>query len=135
MLIVAPLLISYKMDDATSRREILMDVTLFIDKIRDIRMVTDAELDDFYTQCNSHGLAVDVRVRRMVKYVLVDDEGLAVVDYYFNDNPEALLNFNKGDGIQVIVREVGISPARNYMYSVFGAENGPLNFALAGIVG
>ena len=135
MLIVAPLLISYKMDDATARRQILFDVTQFIDKVRDTRTVTQAELDQFYADCNSHGLVVDVRVYRLVRYIISDDDGVASVGYFINDEAEALRNFSRGDGIQVVVKEVGVSPARSYMFGIFGAENGPLDFTLAGIVG
>lgn len=135
MLIISPLLISYKMDDAVSRREILLEVTLFIDKVRDTRAITQGELDQFYMACNSHGLSVDVEVRRLVKHVIVDSSGVLNVDYFTNDDPMALTSFNKGDGIQVIITEIGISPARAYMYNVFGAESGPLEFTLAGIVG
>ena len=135
MLIVAPLLISYKIDDAAVRREILFDVTQFIDKIRDTRIVTQGELNQLYADCNSYGLVVDVRVRRLVRYVLVDDDGVASVDYFINDDDSALESFSKGDGVQVTVTEIGVSPARGYMYSVFGAESGPLEFTLAGIVG
>lgn len=136
MLIMAPLLISYKIDDAVARREVLFDVTQFIDKVRDTQTVTDADLDQFYQNCNSHGLTVDVRVRRLVKTVVVDPKTQDVsVEYTINDDPSALFNFNKGDGVQVIVEEIGISPARAYMYRVLGADSGPLKLTLAGIVG
>lgn len=136
MLVLAPLLISYKIDDAVARREILFEVTQFIDKVRDTQSVTDADLDQFYQNCNSHGLTVDVRVRRLVKTVVIDPHTEEVtVEYTINDDPAALYNFNKGDGVQVVVEEIGISPSRSFMYRVLGADSGPLKFTLAGIVG
>lgn len=136
MLVLAPLLISYKIDDAVARREVLFEVTQFIDKVRDTQSVTDADLDQFYQNCNSHGLTVDVRVRRLVKTVVVDPHTEEVtVEYTINDDPAALYNFNKGDGVQVVVEEIGISPSRSFMYRVLGADSGPLKFTLAGIVG
>lgn len=136
MLVMAPLLISYKIDDAVARREVLFDVTQFIDKVRDTQTVSDADLDQFYQDCNSHGLTVDVRVRRLVKTVVVDPESQDVtVEYTINDDSAALYNFNKGDGVQVIVEEIGVSPSRSYMYRVLGADSGPLKLTLAGIVG
>lgn len=136
MLVLAPLLISYKIDDAVARREVLFEVTQFIDKVRDTQSVTDADLDQFYQNCNSHGLTVDVRVRRLVKTVVIDSHTEEVtVEYTINDDPAALYNFNKGDGVQVVVEEIGISPSRSFMYRVLGADSGPLKFTLAGIVG
>jgi hypothetical protein len=142
MLVLAPLLISYKIDDAVARREILFEVTQFIDKVRDTQSVTDADLDQFYQNCNSHGLTVDVRVRRLVKTVVIDPHPEndsyteeVTVEYTINDDPAALYNFNKGDGVQVVVEEIGISPSRSFMYRVLGADSGPLKFTLAGIVG
>lgn len=142
MLVLAPLLISYKIDDAVARREILFEVTQFIDKVRDTQSVTDTDLDQLYQNCNSHGLTVDVRVRRLVKTVVIDphpeDDSYTeevTVEYTINDDPAALYNFNKGDGVQVVVEEIGISPSRSFMYRVLGADSGPLKFTLAGIVG
>ncbi len=142
MLVLAPLLISYKIDDAVARREILFEVTQFIDKVRDTQSVTDTDLDQFYQNCNSHGLTVDVRVRRLVKTVVIDPypeidshTEEVTVEYTINDDPAALYNFNKGDGVQVVVEEIGISPSRSFMYRVLGADSGPLKFTLAGIVG
>ena len=136
MLVLAPLLISYKIDDAVARREILFEVTQFIDKVRDTQSVTDTDLDQFYQNCNSHGLTVDVRVRRLVKTVVIDpDTEEVIVEYTITDDPAALYNFNKGDGVQVVVEEIGISPSRSFMYRVLGADSGPLKFTLAGIVG
>lgn len=136
MLVLAPLLISYKIDDAVARREILFEVTQFIDKVRDTQTVSPEDLDQFYQNCNSHGLTVDVRVRRLVKTVVIDPHTEEVtVEYTINDDPAALYNFNKGDGVQVVVEEIGISPSRSFMYRVLGADSGPLKFTLAGIVG
>ena len=136
MLVLAPLLISYKIDDAVARREVLFEVTQFIDKVRDTQTVSPGDLDQFYQDCNSHGLTVDVRVRRLVKTVVVDPESQDVtVEYTINDDSAALHNFNKGDGVQVIIEEIGVSPARSYMYRVLGADSGPLKLTLAGIVG
>jgi hypothetical protein len=135
MLIVAPLLISYKIDDAAARREILLEVTLFIDTVRDTRQVSEAQLNALYTRLNSFGLAVDVRVTRMVKHLVIDDNGDVVIKYFMSDEHTDLMRFNRGDGIQVTVREIGVSPARSFMHNIFGAESGPLEFTLAGIVG
>jgi hypothetical protein len=135
MLIVAPLLISYKINDAVARREILFDVTQFIDKVRDTRALTQGEIDQIYMDCNAHGLSVDVKVKRLIKYIVTDDEGTARIRYLTTEDATDLASFSKGDGIQVSVNEIVVSPARSYMYHIFGAEDGALDFTLAGIVG
>lgn len=136
MLIMAPLLISYKMDDAVARREVLFDVTHFIDTVRDTQTITSADLDQFYQVCNSRGITVDVKVRRLVKSVIVDPITQKVaLNYTIHEDPAALYSFNKGDGVQVIINEIGVSQARYYMYSVLGADSGEFSLTLAGIVG
>jgi len=136
MLIMAPLLISYKIDDAVARREVLFDTTQFIDTVRDTRIITSEDLDQFYQTCNSHGIAVDIKVRRLVKSVVVDPITQTVeINYTIHDDPDSLRNFNKGDGVQVIINEVGVSSARSYMYRVLGSDSGAFSLTLAGIVG
>ena len=136
MLIVSPLLISYKIDDAVARREVLFEVTHFIDTVRDTRTVSSGDLDQFYQNCNARGLTVNIEVRRLVKTVVVDPVTQKVaVNYTIVDDPASLTNFSKGDGIQVTVKEIGVSQARSYMYSVLGADSGDFNLTLSGIVG
>ena len=46
MLVLAPILVSYKNDDMLARREILNDVELFIDKVQDTSSITNDDLNN-----------------------------------------------------------------------------------------
>ena len=55
MLVLAPLLISYKTDEMLAKREILNNVATFIDIVKDVGAITEVDLNELYILCNSHG--------------------------------------------------------------------------------
>lgn len=136
MLVVAPLLISYKNDAMLARREILNDVELFIDKVQDATSITEDDINQLYLTCNSHGLVVDVTVKRLVSAAVYDpDNNIAQTNYFAVESLDTLKNINKGDVIQVFVTEKAISTQRRATYKILGVDEGALNFSLAGVVG
>ena len=136
LLVLAPLLISYKTDDMLARREILNDVELFIDKIQDTSTIQAVDLNKLYLDCNSHGLTVDVKVKRLIATEVFDEAlNVAQVNYFAVDTEEALTNINAGDIVQVTVKEVTISAARRATHQLIRLDEGPLDFTLAGVVG
>lgn len=137
MLVLAPQLISYKADEEIlARREILNDVEVFIDKIQDTSSITEDDLNYLYLSCNSHGLTVDVKVKRLIAAAVYDAENdIAQTNYFATDDPESLANINNGDVIQVHVEEVTTSSGRQATYSILGIDEGKLEFTLAGVVG
>lgn len=136
MLVVAPLLVSYKTDDMLAKREILNDVELFIDKIQDTTTISSDDLDKLYLDCNSHGLTVNVTVKRLVATSVYDaDMGISQTNYFAVTDEQSLKSINAGDIIQVNVEEVTISPARKATYKILKLDEGPFEFSLAGVVG
>lgn len=136
MLVVAPLLISYKSDDMLARREILNDVELFIDKVQDTSAITEDDLNHLYLNCNSHGLTVNVTVKRLIATAVYDNNNnIAQTNYFAVDDKDSLANINAGDVVQVSVEEVTISTSRRATYSILGIDEGALEFTLAGVVG
>lgn len=136
MLVVGPLVWVYTMQNSMAQQQVLLEVTRFIDIVRDTRTITDDNLDELYQRCNTHGIAVDVKVRRAIKSVVVDDDTDEVeIAYTLTEDRDDLYSFNKGDGVQVIVTEIGVSRSRQYIYNVLGADMGALEFQLMGVVG
>ena len=136
MLVMAPLLISYKTDDMLARREILNTVENFIDKVQDTSSITVDDLNKLYLDCNSHGMTVNVSVKRLIATAVYDnDNNIAQTNYFATDDTESLASINAGDIVQVQVNEVTISPARRATYRLLGLDEGEFEFSLAGVVG
>ena len=51
MLVLAPLLVSYKTNDMLGRRLILNDVTTFIDQVKDTATITEDDINKLYLDC------------------------------------------------------------------------------------
>ena len=134
MLVLAPLLISYKSDEMMAKRLILNDVTMFIDKAKDTGSVTEDDLNKIYIQCNSHGIAVNVTVKRLIRTDITKDGKIATV-YYSADEMNDLLAMNPDDIVKVNVSEIGVSEGRRLMYNVLKIDDGKFEFSLAGAVG
>ena len=138
MLVLAPLVISYKTNDMLGKRLILNDVTTFIDQVKDTAAVTQDDLDKLYLSCNSHGLSVNVTVKRLIRNEVTKEtpEGtFSKTSYFAVDSFDALQSINTGDVIQVTVEEVTVSTARKLTYSLLKIDEGPFKFSLAGAVG
>ena len=143
MLVVGPLLIDYKADTMMARREILNDVEVFIDKVQDTSSITEDDINQLYIKCNSHGLTVDVTIKRLIEALVFNDQaydadgnlGVAQTNYFAVDSLSALKNINAGDIIQVNVREVTISRQRRITYAILRIDEPGLDLTLAGVVG
>lgn len=134
MLVIAPLLISYKTDEMIAKRQILNDVANFIDMVKDTGSLSQDNLDKLYIECNSYGIAVDVKVKRLIRTEIAKD-GESKTVYYSVDKVEELESMNKGDIIKVTVEEIGVSTARRLVYNILKLDEGKFKFSLAGTVG
>lgn len=140
LLVVSPLLISYKSDEMMAKRLILNDVDTFIEMVRDTGKITQIDLDNLYIQCNSHGLAVDVKVKRMVRAEVykineITSEPEVITVYQLTDTVADLEAMNKGDVVKVTVEEIGVSTGRRLTYNILKMDEGKFEFSLAGTVG
>ena len=137
MLVLAPIMISYKTEEMIAKREILNDVNTFIDRICDAATIKSTDINELYLQCNSHGMVVDVNVERLV-YAMTLDENTGeyeydyVVDKSFNNG---ITNLNPSDMIKVSVREITYSSTRRITYILLGIDDGFFQFSLCGMVG
>lgn len=135
MLVFAPLIITYSTNDMIAKKEIINNVSQFIDMAKDSGTIIQEDLDKLYIDCNSHGIAVKVDVKRLIRVAVTDDKNVAKTVYYAVNKAEDLVNMNPSDIIQVTVQEVGISSARNIIYRILGLDLGKFDLQLAGTVG
>lgn len=135
-LIVASLLWVYRGTESLAQRQIFNDVSYFIDRVKDTATITQEDLDKLYMDCNSHGLTVEVSVKRLVTTsVFNNDLGIAQTNYFAVDSPEALKQMNAGDCVQVSVREMTTSSSRRLVYKLLHIDEGNFEFTSAGVVG
>ena len=134
MLVASPLLISYKTDEMMAKRQILNTVANFIDMVKDTGSLNQDNLDKLYIDCNSYGIAVDVKVKRLIRTEITKD-GESKTVYYSVDKVADLEAMNKGDILKVTVEEIGISNSRRLAYNILKLDEGKFNFSLAGTVG
>lgn len=139
MLVVAPLLISYRSEEAMARRLILNDASTFIQMVRDTGKITEADLDVLYMKINSHGIAANVTVKRLVRTevgneIARKDSEVKTV-YYSVEDKDKLKEINRGDVIKLTVEEIGISSAKRLVYNILKIDEGQFKFSLAGAVG
>lgn len=134
LLVMAPLLISYKTNDMLGKRLILNDVTTFIDKVKDTSTITEDDLNKLYLDCNSHGLAVNVTVKRLIRNEVTKGD-IAQTTYYAVDTFEGLQAINPGDVVQVSIKEAAVSGTRRLTHAILRVDEGEFEFTLAGAVG
>lgn len=137
MLVMAPLMISYKTEEMIAKREILNDVNTFIDKICDSATIKSTDINELYLQCNSHGMVVDVNVERLVYAMTLDeDTGEYIYDYVVDKSfNNGITNLNPSDMIKVSVDEVTYSSTRRITFKLLGIDEGFFEFSLCGMVG
>lgn len=138
MLVIAPLVISYQTTDMLAKRAILNDVTAFIDKAQDTYQIDEDDLNKLYMQCNSHGISVDVKVKRLIRTAVTKNDSTgnsAKTVYYAVDTLGDLKNLNPGDTVQVNISEIATTPAHQLVYRVLKIDEGNFEFSLAGVVG
>lgn len=140
MLVLGPLVNSYTKSEMLAQRSILNEVQVFIDKVKDTASISESDINDLYIACNAYGIAVDVKVKRIIRTVVtrndpanINNDALTV--YIAVDEMGDLININVGDSVQVSIEEIGVSPARKLVYSVLKIDEGPFEFQLAGVVG
>ena len=142
LLVMAPLANKYMSDYAMAKREILNDTSSFIDKAVDDKTITGDDLNKFYGQCNSHGLAVDVTVTKLIRTVVPDITTNDTTTVYYSTDVASDIahstatvkeeSFNSNDIVKVSIQEVGISTARRVIYNITKIDTGKFELDLAG---
>lgn len=112
MLIVAPLINVYGIQEMEERIEILNDTTEFLDKSTDKGQITEEDLNEFYLKVESHGMTLDVQVSRLVKVATLGPDGKVNTTYIAADNME---NLNVKDIVHVELKEISTTPYKKLL--------------------
>jgi hypothetical protein len=140
LLILAPMTISRMRDDMATRRLVLNEVTMFIDRVTDKAAVSGQDMDDLMIGVNAHGGAFDVQVVRYVRIAVRDNTqgGIVRSIYYATDDvltsATGEVHFNVGDAIQVRVTGITKTRGQNLIQGLMRVSEQPFSFTLAGTV-
>lgn len=131
MMVLAPITISYMTTDMVAQREVLAEMSQFIDKVTDKATITQTDLDDLYLNLNATGGVYDATVKRYIRLATQNDDGSTKVIYMADDTVDGL---NIGDVVKVEVKEVGVSSAKRLLWLLLGIDKGTFETTLAGTV-
>jgi hypothetical protein len=133
MLIAAPLTLVSVSEDMTSRRSVLNEVSNFIDEVVDTKTISDDRLADFNLGIASHGLLLNVTVKREKRVTNPDpdSEGKTYTRYLPVTN---IYDYQTGDIVKVEIRQLGYNGRQRFIQRLTRLRTPPLNFSLAGRV-
>jgi hypothetical protein len=141
-MVLAVLAMIFASQMMTSQRLILNEASTFLNKTADKGYLNTTDIDELYMAMNSHGMLMDVEVERLV-YAPVYKDDQVVANYTKAESTEDLgierngvkkaseIQFNKNDLVRVRVKEIGMTTARKYLFSLIGIDTGSFEFTLA----
>lgn len=131
MLIVAPLLHTYGIQEMENRMETLNETSEFLDRVTDKGEITEDDLNEFYLAVEAHGMTLDIRIDRMVKTVTLRADGSVSTTYIAADDIHVL---NVGDIVKVKLDEVSVTPYRRLMRMFLRLEERKYHLDMAKMV-
>ncbi len=131
MLILAPLVNSYCVTEMENRRQLLNEVTSFLDVVTDKKSVTSDDLNEFYLKVSSYGMVLDVQVNRLVKTATLEKDGNVNVTYIAADDISLL---NQKDVVQVKLTEKSESAYQKILNIFIGVDDENYSLTMAKMV-
>lgn len=131
MLIIAPLINAYGVQEMENKVELLNDVSEFLDKQTDKGGITDEDMDQFYVNVQSHGMILDVKVDRLVKTATESGDGTIHTTYIVADDNTIL---NKHDILKVKITEKSSTPYKRLLNVVLRMDDNPYKLEMAKMV-
>lgn len=131
MLILAPLVNSYCVTEMENRRQLLNEVTSFLDVVSDKKSITDDDLNEFYMKVSSYGMVLDVQVNRLVKTATLESDGNVNVTYMSADDISLL---NQRDVVQVKLTEKSQSAYQKILSIFLGVDDENYSLTMAEMV-
>jgi hypothetical protein len=131
MLIIAPLINAYGVQEMENKVELLNDVSEFLDKQTDKGGITDEDMDQFYVNVQSHGMILDVKVDRLVKTATESGDGTIHTTYIAADDNTIL---NKHDILKVKITEKSSTPYKRLLNVVLRMDDNPYKLEMAKMV-
>lgn len=131
MLIIAPLINAYGVQEMENKVELLNDVSEFLDKQTDKGGITDEDMDQFYVNVQCHGMILDVKVDRLVKTATESGDGTIHTTYIAADDNTIL---NKHDILKVKITEKSSTPYKRLLNVVLRMDDNPYKLEMAKMV-
>lgn len=131
MLIIAPLINAYGVQEMENKVELLNDVSEFLDKQTDKGGIIDEDMDQFYVNVQSHGMILDVKVDRLVKTATESGDGTIHTTYIAADDNTIL---NKHDILKVKITEKSSTPYKRLLNVVLRMDDNPYKLEMAKMV-
>lgn len=131
MLIIAPLINAYGVQEMENKVELLNDVSEFLDKQTDKGGITDEDMDQFYVNVQSHGMILDVKVDRLVKTATESGDGTIHTTYIAADDNTIL---NKHDILKVKITKKSSTPYKRLLNVVLRMDDNPYKLEMAKMV-
>ena len=131
MLILAPLVNSYCVTEMENRRQLLNEVTSFLDEVTDKKTITNDDLNEFYLKVASYGMVLDVQVNRLVKTATLENDGNVNITYMSADDISLL---NQKDVVQVKLMEKSQSAYQKILSLFLGVEDENYSLTMAEMV-
>ena len=131
MLIIAPLINAYGVQEMENKVELLNDVSEFLDKQTDKGGITDEDMDQFYVNVQSHRMILDVKVDRLVKTATESGDGTIHTTYIAADDNTIL---NKHDILKVKITEKSSTPYKRLLNVVLRMDDNPYKLEMAKMV-
>lgn len=119
LVVVAPFVNTTVDTTMTERRQIINDVTNFMDEVVDTRQINDAMLKEFNANLSSHGAIVNYEIIHLRRSVNADpaNPGSFYTSYF--EVPEADNVFwQQGDRIQVHIWIIGYTPTQEIAHKL-----------------
>ena len=131
MLIAAPLINTYGVDDMENKIELLNDISEFLDKQTDKHAITEYDLNQFYQDVESHGMTLKVEVSRFTQTTTQNADGSIETLYIAADDISSL---NNHDILQVKIKEVSTTPYKKLLHIFLHLDNDPYEVEMAKMV-
>lgn len=128
MLILAPLVNSYCVTEMENRRQLLNEVTSFLDVVTDKKSITNDDLNEFYMKVSSYGMVLDVQVNRLVKTATLEHDGNVNITYMSADDISLL---NQRDIVQVKLTEKSQSAYQKILSIFLGVDDENYSLTMA----
>lgn len=131
MLILAPLLYSYCVTEMENRRQLLNEVTSFLDVVTDKKSITNDDMNEFYMKTASYGMVLDVQISRLVKTATLESDGNVNVTYIAADDISLL---NQKDVVQIKLTEKSESAYQKILNIFIGVDDENYSLTMAEMV-
>lgn len=119
--------------DASTERQVFIEVQNFIDKVEDTGQITDQDLSDLYVNTSVNGVTMSIDVTRDILTMYPTDALSGDTKVVYVESTD-ISKFNKGDRVNVHVQAVDYTPAQRLQWILLNLYTGKIDINLSGVV-